>query len=107
MGPINLDLSIKNGAATLNSFQFGDGESDLKATFTGNSQLGVNPLDTQLNLTVKLVFSPRIFKNPEYKTFLDFLGAYQGAKPGEYGLAWNAKIQEIMNLSKALPTPVK
>lgn len=107
MGPINIDMEIKNGAWTVKKFELGNNSSDLKAVITASAKLGNTPMETQLNLVLKLTFSEKIFANPEYKTFLDFLGAYQGSSAGEYGLGWNATIQEIANLTKALPSPVK
>lgn len=105
MDPIQIDISVANGVAKLKSFLLGSGASDLKAELSGDVQLGVNPLDTQINLTLKLNFAERISQNQEYKTFLDFLRAYQLTKKGEYGMAWKGRLGDIMNLP--LPSPLK
>ncbi|NBV51027.1 hypothetical protein EBR78_07400, partial [bacterium] len=68
-------------------------------------KMGANIFESQINLTLKLVFSPKIQDNPEYKTFLDFLGAYRTSKSGEYAMNWNASLQQLM--SNPLPSPLR
>lgn len=105
MDPIHIDISVANGVAKIKSFLLGSGTSDLKAELSGDVQLGMTPVDTQINLTLKLNFAEKISQNQEYKTFLDFLKAYQLTKQGEYGMAWKGRLGDIMSLP--LPSPLK
>jgi hypothetical protein len=92
---------------TISSFKLGNPKTDLSGSITGDAKLGMTPDQTQINLTLRLIFSQKILGNPEYKTFLDFLGAYRTATAGEYAMNWTASIAEILNLTKALPSPVR
>ncbi|NDC23926.1 MAG: hypothetical protein EB078_03600, partial [Proteobacteria bacterium] len=87
--------------------KLGNPQTDLSGSITGDAKLGTSPLDTQVNLTLRLVFSQKILSNQEYKTFLDFLGAYRTSTPGEYAMNWTASLREIVGLTKALPSPVR
>jgi len=106
-GDLDVRLKLDEGNVVIQSFKLGTPQTDLSGSITGDAKLGMAPIDTQLNLTLKLVFSQKILANQEYKTFLDFLGAYRTNTPGEYAMNWTATVAEILNLTKALPTPVR
>ncbi|NBX77325.1 MAG: type II secretion system protein GspN [Proteobacteria bacterium] len=106
-GDLDIKLKFNDGAMTISSFKLGNPKTDLSGSITGDAKLGLTPDQTQINLTLRLIFSQKILSNPEYKTFLDFLGAYRTGTAGEYAMNWNASIAEILNLTKALPTAVK
>lgn len=106
-GDLDVRLKVDEGNLSIQSFKLGNPQTDLSGSITGDAKLGMTPLDTQVNLTLKLVFSQKILSNQEYKTFLDFLGAYRTATEGEYAMNWTASIREIVGLTKALPTPVR
>lgn len=106
-GDLDVKVKFSDGAMTISSFKLGNPKTDLSGSITGDAKLGMTPEQTQINLTLRLVFSPKILANPEYTTFLDFLGAYRTATAGEFAMNWSASIAEILNLTKALPTPVR
>lgn len=106
-GDLDVKLNFHDGAMTISNFKLGSPKTDLSGSITGDAKLGMIPNQTQINLTLRLVFSQKILANPEYKTFLDFLGAYRTATAGEFAMNWTASIAEILNLTKALPTPVR
>ncbi|MFM8270671.1 MAG: hypothetical protein ACKN9V_10830, partial [Pseudomonadota bacterium] len=106
-GDLDVKMKFSDGAMTISSFKLGNQKTDLSGGITGDAKLGLTPEQTQINLTLRLVFSQKILTNPEYKTFLDFLGAYRTASSGEYAMTWNASIAEILNLTKALPIPAR
>lgn len=106
-GDLDVKININEGAVTIQSFNLGNKNTDVSGSISGDAKLGSTPSDTQINLTLKITFSSKILENQEYKTFLDFLGAYRTATAGEYAMNWNATINEILNLTKALPSPIR
>lgn len=106
-GDLDVRMKFSDGVMSISSFKLGNPKTDLSGSITGDAKLGLMLEQTQINLTLKLVFSQKILGNPEYKTFLDFLGAYRTATAGEYAMNWTASIGEILNLTRALPTPVR
>jgi len=106
-GDLDVLIKIQDGAVTFSNFKIGTPSTDFSGGITGDVKLGDSSSDTQLNITLRFLFSPRIHSNPEYRTFLDFVGAYKTGNAGEYAMNWNATLGEILNLTKALPTPVK
>jgi type II secretion system protein N len=106
-GDLDVLIKIQDGLVSLNNFKIGNPNTDFSGGITGEARLGESTNDTQLNLTLRFLFSPKIINNQEYRTFLDFVGAYKTVKSGEYAMNWNASLGEILNLTKALPTPVK
>ncbi|NBT58701.1 type II secretion system protein GspN [bacterium] len=106
-GDLDVKMKFTDGVMSISSFKLGNPNTDLSGSITGDAKLGLTPEQTQINLTLRLIFSQKILGNPEYKTFLDFLGAYRTATAGEYAMNWTASVSEILNLTKALPTPVR
>lgn len=106
-GDLDVKVSIKDGNMAIQSFSLGNKNTDVSGSILGEAKLGTSPSETQINLTLKISFSPKILENQEYKTFLDFLGAYRTGTAGEYAMNWTASINEILNLTKALPSPLR
>lgn len=106
-GDLDIQLKLQDGGVAFQSFKLGNPSTDISGSLTGDAKLGDSPMDTQVNLTLRFVFASKIVSNPEYKTFLDFVGAYKTEKSGEYAMNWTASIRDIANLTKALPSAVK
>ncbi|NBX82010.1 type II secretion system protein GspN [bacterium] len=104
-GNLDVKLKFQDGVMSVSSFKLGTPQTDVSGGISGEMKMGANIFESQINLTLKLVFSPKIQDNPEYKTFLDFLGAYRTSKSGEYAMNWNASLQQLM--SNPLPSPLR
>ena len=104
-GNLDVKLKFQDGVISVSSFKLGTPQTDVSGGISGEIKMGANIFESQINLTLKLVFSPKIQDNPEYKTFLDFLGAYRTSKSGEYAMNWNASLQQLM--SNPLPSPLR
>lgn len=104
-GDLDVKLKFQDGVMAISSFKLGTPQTDVSGGISGEMKMGANVFESQINLTLKLVFSPKIQDNPEYKTFLDFLGAYRTARSGEYAMNWNASLQQLM--SNPLPSPLR
>ena len=104
-GNLDVKLKFQDGVISVSSFKLGTPQTDVSGGISGEMKMGANIFESQINLTLKLVFSPKIQDNPEYKTFLDFLGAYRTSKSGEYAMNWNASLQQLM--SNPLPSPLR
>ncbi|MFM8315386.1 MAG: type II secretion system protein GspN, partial [Deltaproteobacteria bacterium] len=99
IGRLDGNLSMKNGILEISQFKFGeDPSSDFKGSLTGDFKFENNLEQSALNLILKLKLSQKILDNPDAKTFISFLSSYQTA-PGEYGLKWNAQVQDFTNFS--------
>lgn len=104
IGKLNGELVMKNGLLEITQFKFGeDPDADFKGTVNGDFRFEKSFEQSALNIALRLKLSKKILDNPEAKTFISFLNSYQTA-PGEYGLKWNATIQDFTNFSiKAIP----
>ncbi len=105
-GDVKLKLSVRNGAVEILSFKMGSKGSDISGNITGELRLGQTIYNSSLNLTLKLALSPSYLSNPQGATLVSLLESYKDAK-GEYGMRWNATIQDMMtNVAAALPQKV-
>lgn len=104
-GDLDIKMGFSDGVMTISNFKLGNQKTDLSGTLSGEAKLGATSDQTQINLTLRLVFSSKILDNPEYKTFLDFLGAYRTATAGEYAMNWNTTIAALLN--NPLPSPLR
>jgi hypothetical protein len=104
IGRLNGLLKMKNGLLEISQFKFGeDPSADFKGSINGEFKIEKSFEQSAMNIALKLQLSKRILENPEAKTFITFLNSYQ-TSPGEYGLKWNATIQDFTNFSiKAIP----
>lgn len=106
LGDVKIKLAIKNGVVEINTFKLGSKTSDLSGTLTGEMKLGQTIYSSSLNLTLKLTLSPAYIANPQGATLVSLLESYKNPN-GEYGLKWNASIQDMMtNVAAALPQKV-
>jgi type II secretion system protein N len=104
IGKLNGQLKMKNGLLEITQFKFGDEpNADFKGTVNGDIKFEKNLEQSALNLALRFKISQKILDSAESKTFVSFLSSYQ-TTPGEYGLKWNATIQDFTNFSiKAIP----
>ena len=106
-GDVKTRISIKNGVAEILNFKIGSKGSDISGTVTGEMKLGQTIQASALNLTLKLSLSAAYVANPQGATLVSLLESYKNSK-GEYGLRWNATIQDMMvNVAAALPQKVE
>jgi type II secretion system protein N len=105
-GDLDVQLKIQDGGVVFQSFKIGSPTTDLSGSLSGEVKLGEQAMDSQVNLTLRFVFTPKIMANPEYEYFLGFIKSYGTEKPGEYALNWNASLREITSGIKALPSKV-
>lgn len=106
-GDLDVSIKVQEGVVSLSNFKIGSPSTDLSGAVTGEVKLGETSNDTHLNITLRFLFGPKIHSNQEYSAFLGLLSNYKTATAGEYALNWNASLGEILNLTKALPNPVK
>jgi type II secretion system protein N len=104
IGKLTGNLQMKNGLLEITQFKFGDDPAaDFKGTVNGDIKFEKNFEQSALNIALRLKLSQKILDSAEAKTFVSFLSSYQ-TTPGEYGLKWNATIQDFTNFSiKAIP----
>lgn len=106
-GDVKAKVSIKNGVAEILNFKIGSKGSDITGSITGEMRLGQTLQASALNLTLKLSLSPSYVANPQGATLVSLLESYKNSK-GEYGLRWNATIQDMtVNVAAALPQKVE
>lgn len=105
-GDIKIKLTIRNGTVEILNFKMGSKGSDISGSLSGEMRLGQSIYSSQLNITLKLALSPGYVANPQGATLVSLLESYKDSK-GEYGLRWNATIQDMMtNVAAALPQKV-
>lgn len=104
IGKLSGNLTMKNGVLEISQFKFGeDPSSDFKGSVAGDFKLEKNFGQSHLNIIVKIKLSERILNNPDARTFISFLNSYQIGN-GEYGLKWNALMDDFNRFSiKAIP----
>ena len=105
LGDVKIKLAVKNGAVEILNFKLGSKTSDLSGTLTGEMRLGQTIYSSAVNLTLKLSLSPAYIANPQGATLVSLLESYKNPN-GEYGLKWNATVQDMMTGMGALPQKV-
>ena len=105
LGDVKVKLAVKNGAVEIVNFKIGSKTSDLSGSLTGEMRLGQTIYNSAVNLTLKLSLSPAYKANPQGATLVSLLESYKNSN-GEYGLKWNATIQDMMTGMGALPQKV-
>lgn len=107
VGKLDGQIALKNGSIDLTTFKFGEPNSDLSGSFSGEIKLAQDIQRSSINLTVRLQLSSKILQDPQAKTFVSFLEGYQTKTPGDYAMRWNAMISELTGVTiKVLPDKV-
>lgn len=107
MGDLAARLRAQNGAAEIQTFQFGGKDADLSGSATGNLRLADTLAQMFLTLTLRLELAEKYKSDPRSATLVSFLETFKGATPNKYGLGWNASIGEMQaDVFKGLPKKV-
>jgi len=107
LGDVKIKLAVKNGTAEIVNFKIGSKGSDISGSLAGEMRLGTTIQASALNVTLRLALSPSYIANPQGATLVSLLESYKNST-GEYGLRWNATIQDMMvNVAAALPQKVE
>ncbi len=103
LGDVKIKVAVKNGSVEILNFKIGSKTSDISGVLTGDVRLGQTLLSSAVNLTLKLSLSPAYKANPQGATLVSLLETYKNPT-GDYGLKWNATIQDMTtNVAAALP----
>jgi len=95
LGSVKGKVAIKNGIAEISQLQFGESDSDVQGTISGNIRLGKTIEQSQLQIVVKMQIANRILQDPQSATFVSFLDSYRTSTPGDYAMKWVASISDF------------
>lgn len=99
IGPVVGKISIKNGTAEIAEFKIGAEKSDIRGTISGDIKLAKDPMDSFLNLTLRLQLAQSILGNRQADAFVSFLSGFQSSTPGDYAMKWSVNLREFETLS--------